>query len=67
MPFEPRLAEGDGVHCANGGGKNVTGHGNGRCKGPRAVSYLASPRNGAEARGVKKNEPEEHDRARGQR
>lgn len=35
--------------------------------GPMAVSYLASPRNGAEARGFKKNEPEEHDRARGQR
>ena len=67
MPFEQRLAEREGVHCANDCGKNFTGKGNGRCKGPIAATYLASPRNGVEARGVKKNEPEEYDRARGQR
>ena len=50
VPFEQRLA-GEGVHCANDGGKNFTGKGNGRCKGPMAATYLASPRNGAEASG----------------
>lgn len=44
-----------GVHCANDAGKNFTGKGNGKCKGPMAA---ASPRNEAEASGVKKNEPE---------
>ena len=55
-PYEQTInkKKGEGVHCANDRGKNFTGKGNGRCKGPMAATYLASPRNGAEARGVKK-------------